>query len=224
MPLSPIHGWTTPDGSEEPQVHLDLESLAAQIDADVPLRAAVAPAHKAGRIWINSVDGSVNFSDGSTWLTYDTVWQTYTPVWSTASGLQPALGNGTMQGFYFRKGKSMALQIHQAFGSTTNGGNNSFKWSLPLSVVPLGGSTNEWWGGGKVYASGGAWNLAVYARVLGGTNFIEGWGPLNSGNVNLLQLKNTDASGTGGTGVPNSAGFPFGTGSNIFLTIEFPIV
>lgn len=67
MPTTDLHGWATPDGSEQPQVHLDMEALADSIDADVPVVNASAPPHRDGRLWYNPTTDVMSTSDGSAW-------------------------------------------------------------------------------------------------------------------------------------------------------------
>jgi hypothetical protein len=87
-----------------------------------------------------------------------TDWIAYTPTWTSAS-TSPAIGNGTLLGFYKREGDSAIIQIRLAAGSsTTFGGSNSWYFSIPsgLSIdstkLPSGGDNSV--GFAKGYSAG----------------------------------------------------------------------
>lgn len=57
----------------------------------------------------------------------------YTPTWTQASGIQPAIGNGSITGFYTRTGNLCTVSVRVVFGSTTTYGNGDtgYVFSLP---------------------------------------------------------------------------------------------
>jgi hypothetical protein len=58
----------------------------------------------------------------------------YTSVWNQPSGVQPAIGNGRLAGWYTFAGNTCTVQIQLVAGVTTTWGNNStpYQFSLPL--------------------------------------------------------------------------------------------
>lgn len=58
-------------------------------------------------------------------------WTLYTPVW-TASVSPPAIGNGIMNGRYYKIGRLVVGNIDIQFGSTTTYGSGQWFWSLPV--------------------------------------------------------------------------------------------
>lgn len=69
MANTDLHGYTTPDGPAAPTVHLDMKTLADQIDQDTMVRctAATRPPHLGGRR-IFETDTKIGYiSDGTTW-------------------------------------------------------------------------------------------------------------------------------------------------------------
>lgn len=58
----------------------------------------------------------------------------FTPVWNQSSGTQPALGNGTLTGYYLRNGAVCSVSIRLVIGSTTTTGNaaSGYQFSLPF--------------------------------------------------------------------------------------------
>ena len=62
--------------------------------------------------------------------------RTYTPT-LTSPGAAPAVGNAINRGIYTRIGNIITLCIEFAFGSTTDFGSGTVKWSVPGEVAPL---------------------------------------------------------------------------------------
>jgi hypothetical protein len=58
-------------------------------------------------------------------------WTTYAPVW-TASTTNPAIGNGSHEGYYTQVGKTVHFSIETTFGSTTTRGVGAYQWTLPV--------------------------------------------------------------------------------------------
>ena len=65
---------------------------------------------------------------------YASEWQTYVPVW-TSGAPAAAIGNGTLQGRYRRRGRSLELNIRLIGGSTTTWGGTGWSLSLPPGIV-----------------------------------------------------------------------------------------
>lgn len=100
-------------------------------------------------------------------------WTAYTPTWG-ASGVAPALGNGTITGAWMNTGKLVIGRIFLTMGSTTTYGTGTYLFSLPFSSVvgaqwfPVGGCTCRDTSAGTTYGlvafTGGS------ATVAGGTD------------------------------------------------------
>lgn len=58
----------------------------------------------------------------------------FTPTWAT-TGTPPTLGNATLTGSYFVRGKLVKVSISFTFGSTSNGGTGTWTFSLPLTAA-----------------------------------------------------------------------------------------
>ena len=72
--------------------------------------------------------------------TVRTRWQSYTPVW-TAATTNPAIGDGTLLGYYQRMGKSTRAIITMIAGASTTFGSGVWSFSLPFASyasVPSG--------------------------------------------------------------------------------------
>lgn len=65
--------------------------------------------------------------------------QTYTPTW-TGSSVNPALGNGTLTGRYFKYGNRCKVEIALSIGSTTTLGTGEWFFSLPFTTDSLAGT------------------------------------------------------------------------------------
>lgn len=58
----------------------------------------------------------------------------YTPTWKS-TGTQPALGNGTLVGFFTMVGARVSVRIEFTVGSTSTFGTGFYTWSLPITAV-----------------------------------------------------------------------------------------
>lgn len=70
---------------------------------------------------------------GANWLRA----ATYTPTWS-ATGSNPALGNGTLQARYARLGDVVVVWLLLTMGSTTTYGTGTWEFTLPVSMGGAG--------------------------------------------------------------------------------------
>ncbi len=59
-------------------------------------------------------------------------WTAYTPEWH-ASIDEPTIGNGSVQGRYFKVGRTVDVVASVIFGSTTTGGTGYYSISLPFA-------------------------------------------------------------------------------------------
>ena len=60
-------------------------------------------------------------------------WNTYTPSW-TAVTTNPAIGNGTLDGAYWKAGRGCAVRIRVVPGSTTTFGTGTYFLSVPFAT------------------------------------------------------------------------------------------
>lgn len=60
--------------------------------------------------------------------------QTFTPAW-TSTGTAPAIGNGTLNGWWWRRGDRVKGRVRLAFGSTTTIGTLFYKFGLPTGIA-----------------------------------------------------------------------------------------
>jgi hypothetical protein len=72
-------------------------------------------------------------STASTGLAWKGDWISYTPSW-TASVTNPAIGNGTILGGYFRIGNWVTFYAQIQAGSTTTFGSGQYRVSLPVAA------------------------------------------------------------------------------------------
>lgn len=72
--------------------------------------------------WADAVAGAVPAS----------VWSSYTPAW-TAVTTAPALGNGTLAGYYIKVSDGYLVRIRLVAGSTTTYGSGAWFFSTPFA-------------------------------------------------------------------------------------------
>jgi cytoskeletal protein CcmA (bactofilin family) len=76
-----------------------------------------------------NVTGSIIMNGSS----FDTSWTPYTPVW-TAASVNPAIGNGTIEGYYKLVGKTCFVRGNIAMGTTTTFGSGEWYVSMPFTA------------------------------------------------------------------------------------------
>ncbi|MFJ9313808.1 hypothetical protein ACIRN4_06405 [Pimelobacter simplex] len=64
-------------------------------------------------------------------------WPTYAASW-TASGTNPAIGNGSIAGRYIQIGKTVIFRVNISMGSTTTYGSGQYSVSLPTAANAAG--------------------------------------------------------------------------------------
>lgn len=73
-------------------------------------------------------------ADINTYLSHTgNAWTTYTPAW-TSTGTQPAVGNGSIEGAYFRSGRLITVRIRLTIGSTSTAGTGTYFLSAPFGT------------------------------------------------------------------------------------------
>jgi len=61
-------------------------------------------------------------------------WTIYTPIWYT-TGAAASIGNGSLTGRYVNIGATIIGEIRLIFGSTTNRGSGTYRFSLPTTGI-----------------------------------------------------------------------------------------
>jgi len=93
-------------------------------------------------------------------------WNTFTPVWG-AQGTAPAIGNGTLEGWYVSSGIWVEGRIRVSMGSTTTYGTGSwYYWDLPAADTLADGIQNS--GTAHLGDAGTATRVGVCAVYAGG--------------------------------------------------------
>ena len=139
-------------------------------------------------------------------------WQSYTPIW-TGSGLTlPAIGNGTLTGFWRRVGDSAQLMIKMVSGTTTTYGNGFYNWSLPAGLVI---DTSKLPDPNRDRAVGCAAYIDFGANVYSGTVTVD-----NNGGISILGPNQT---GSWSFNIPTAP--TAGEANNIYtLNFQAPII
>lgn len=129
--------------------------------------------------------------------TQQAAWTSYTPTW-TSSGTAPALGNGTLVGYYGKVGRLVTAKIALTTGSTTTYGTGNYIFSLPLAAAVTGVGTGGFAHSGawSIYNAGGAiFYTAIAAIQVGAPSQVIG---LVNASANFLAANNPVAfSGSG---------------------------
>lgn len=123
-------------------------AYTADLDAvHNPATGTVAPASWGDALNANAADMAA--------------WTSYTPTWTGAT-TNPVIGNGTLAGFYQRRGDWLQVAIEVTFGSTTTYGSGLWYFALPST-----GETADVMGGTGFLI--GAANYCLVARTLSST-------------------------------------------------------
>jgi len=94
----------------------------------------VQTAQTASRVTGSNVIGIVSQAYTSSYvIPYEGAWTSYTPSW-TAASVNPAIGNGTAEGYYKVIGKTCFVRGNIVMGSTTTFGTGEWYVSMPLTA------------------------------------------------------------------------------------------
>lgn len=66
----------------------------------------------------------------------DDVWTAWTPAW-TSSGVAPSIGNGTLDGLFYKSRKMITVKGRILLGSTSTVGTGNYAISTPLPIDNL---------------------------------------------------------------------------------------
>lgn len=151
-------------------------------DVTVELSSAVFSGNTFGTVAItlaggtsgHTIDDSNAFAAGATITDSSTgsnvvdirvgVPQTYTPSW-TAASVNPAIGNGTITGYYVRRGRQVTASVRIVMGSTSTYGTGS--WYVSLPVAPSTGVAQQ--GAARAFDSGTNIRVGVVETLTDGT-------------------------------------------------------
>lgn len=170
--------------------------------------AATRPAspNEGMTIFETDTDATLQF-DGTNWIRVFGLgaYETFTPTMQSKVGTAWQIGNGTIQGRFYRIGTAYVFQIAITIGSTTvkgatGGGVNN---ALTIGGLPLGfaGFSNIGWG----YASDLSTSTPTYLS----------WAEDNRSPTVILPL--TTSSGASQTGIYATVPFTWDTGDTLFL-------
>jgi len=95
----------------------------------------------------------------------DTAWTAYTPQWTAASS-NPAIGNGTIEGYYKVVGKTCFVRGNIAMGSTTTFGSGEWYVSMPFTASHADGILMT----ATLLDNGTAWYNAILNGARAGFN------------------------------------------------------
>ena len=69
----------------------------------------------------------------------ESAWSSYSVSWTSQSNPQPAIGNGTLTGYYKVIGKTAFVRVKLNWGTTTSGGTGDWRFSLPVNAASSDG-------------------------------------------------------------------------------------
>lgn len=135
-------------------------------------------------------------------------WTTYTPTWTVAGTVPPALGNGTLVGRYRKQGRTVNLFLRLSPGSTTTGGTQGFRFSLPAPAAQQSYLTAKAFVGGAIWGGVGEAVGSLLTPLF----------PPSATDVRLQAAQNASSGNTAGTGIPAVSGaFSYITGSDLYI-------
>lgn len=105
--------------------------------------AFTRPSGRAALYYVTASDWNTDLVDNTAYIYDNTQGVVYTPTWTTA-GTACALGNGTLQGRYFRIGHIVWFQIQFVAGSSTTFGTGKFQFLLPVTGLGVLGSSSAY--------------------------------------------------------------------------------
>lgn len=126
----------------------------------------------------------------------------YTPIW-TASGTQPVLGDGVLQGSYVELGSFIVVSVYLLAGATTTFGTGQWTFSLPRIPVQV---TPRWTGSAVQFDQSAGLNYAGTARLSSA---------LNNGNLVVSNYGVADTQNT----IP----FAWANTDQFWVTIGYPV-
>lgn len=154
-------------------VMADFSFIVAQVNANAASTADLA----ATNANVTAIQNKFNQSN------------TYVPVWVASSGVQPAIGNGSILGEYTRNGNTVHCKIALNFGTTTTFGTAGI-WTLSLPIAYAGTLESD---GFAYYNLGGGADVLAFTKIL-----ISAPSVLTVRNTTNAITWNTVAWGAGG--------------------------
>ena len=129
-----------------------------------------------------NLTGSVTINESR----IDTGWTAYTPQWTAASS-NPAIGNGTIEGYYKVVGKTCFVRGNIAMGSTTTFGSGEWYVSMPFTASNADGILMT----ATLLDNGTAWYNAILNGARAGFNHKSAIQYQNTGGTTDSLASNT---------------------------------
>lgn len=154
---------------------------------------------------------------GGVWEAADSPWVDYSPTWAAADGAV-SLGNGSLIGRYrYIARRTVAIRIQLTFGTTTNGGEGNYSFTLPAGMTAHG--TGEQVGAAKAWTAGSN-HWAGICLVSPSATTLVPWFSLTGGDARINPARNALDGGASGTGIPQIGGsYTYSSGHNIVVEI-----
>ena len=135
-----------------------------------------------------------------------TPWASYSPIWYS-TGSTPTIGNGTLTGRYQNIGATIVGEIRLVFGSTTNRGSGTYRFSIPTPGVaenyqPIGQVVVRDEGPGNVFFGTVLFNAGL-------TDRIEMW--MHTQNATIVE----------GTQITSDTPMSFSTNDKILIYFQY---
>lgn len=176
--------------------------------------SSTRPAHVEGLCIYETDTDKMLVSDGAAWSVFSaTNWQTFAPTWTTTSGSAPSIGNGVLSGRYRQIGNTVQFRIWLSMGSTSSGGENDWRWALPVAAKSGFGEQAVTV---KMFAQNG--NYFGVGLIADGGSVVAILMPTSATDNKAQFGRNSTAPAAVGTGIPTIAGqFTLVNGSNIVI-------
>lgn len=94
------------------------------------------------------------------------LFQSYTPSW-VSTGVQPAIGNGQINGRFARSGKFVFFEVNIIMGTTTTFGTGDYHFTLP-STFRINSQLGSVWGAARALDTGVANRGGQVMGIAGG--------------------------------------------------------
>jgi hypothetical protein len=142
-------------------------------------------------------------------------WISYTPTW-TAANANPSIGDGGITARYRRIGRKLiALRIEIVFGGTTSGGAGAWSIGLPAAAHASGRQVLACY---AILGPPTGWEFSGSGVITSGASAITPRLPESVSSVVMKQVRNADAGGLGGSGIPLRSGqYTYTEGARLVL-------
>lgn len=146
-------------------------------------------------------DGEITEDSASNSNSFDARGTITNTGWSQASGVAPAIGNGTLTMNYVRTGRSVTVQLSLVFGSTTTAGDGAAPWTFTLPFVATPNINADGMTGNAFDSSPTPTDFTVFGQIPGGGSLLN--------------------FGRNGAGVRAGTPFTWGTGDRLVSSFTY---